>query len=256
MSHQWNTALYDRQHAFVWQYGESLVDWLAPQPGEQILDLGCGTGHLTAKIAATGARVIGMDANPDMIAVAQQTYPELSFAIADARNFQLSEPVDAVFSNATLHWVKDPDAVIQCIYQALKPGGRFVAEFGGKGNIGAIATALFAAFRSLGYAQCETWNPWYFPTIGDYATRLEQQGLEVTRAVLFNRPTPLEEGDSGLSNWLRMFANGILAHVSVDAQTQVIHQVEESLKSTLYQAGKWTADYRRLRIVARKMGDQ
>ncbi|MBF2026879.1 MAG: class I SAM-dependent methyltransferase [Oscillatoriales cyanobacterium C42_A2020_001] len=253
MSNQWNAALYDCQHAFVWHYGESLLEWLAPQAGEHILDLGCGTGHLTARIAASGAQVFGIDANPAMLATAQQTYPHLTFAIADARHFQPSNPVDAVFSNATLHWIPEPDAVIRCVYQALKPGGRFVAEFGGKGNIGAIATALFAELKHLGHLNCDTWNPWYFPTVSEYATQLEQQGLEVTRAVLFDRPTQLEDGDAGLRNWLRMFANGILAHVSAEEQMQVMQRVEECLKPVLYQAGNWTADYRRLRIVARKI---
>ena len=252
VEHHWNSTLYDHQHAFVWQYGESLIEWLAPQPNERILDLGCGTGHLTAKIAATGAIIAGIDADPVMVATAQQTYPQLNFAIADARNFQTSEPLDAVFSNATLHWIKEPDAVIHCVYQALKPGGRFVAEFGGKGNIAAIATTLFKTLKNMGYTDDQNWNPWYFPGVSDYATRLEQQGFEVTHVMLFDRPTPLTDGDAGLRNWLQMFANGILAHVSAEAQMQVIQTVEEKLKPTLYRDGQWTADYRRLRVVAKK----
>ncbi len=250
---QWNTTLYDNQHSFVWQYGASVVELLAPQPGERILDLGCGTGHLTAKIAATGAIATGIDSDPSMIATAQQTYPNLTFAIADARNFHSAAPVDAIFSNATLHWVKEPDAVIRCIAAALKPGGRFVAEFGGKGNIGAIATALFTTLKDFGYVDCESWNPWYFPSISDYTTRLEQQGLEVTYAVLFDRPTPLEAGEAGLRHWLQMFANGILAQVDAEMQQRVIQVVEAQLQPVLYDNGLWKADYRRLRVVARKI---
>lgn len=251
--HRWNSTLYDRHCAFVWQHGESLIEWLAPQPQERILDLGCGTGHLTAKLAATGAIVSGLDADPVMVATAQQTYPQLTFAIGDGRNFQTSEPLDAVFSNATLHWIKQPDAVIGCVEQALKPGGRFVAEFGGSGNVAAIATALFTTLKHWGYADCGDWNPWYFPSVSQYATRLEQQGLEVTNMVLFDRPTPLEEGEAGLSNWLQMFANGILAHLAAEVQPQVIQAVEEQLKPRLYRAEQWTADYRRLRVIARKV---
>jgi len=248
---QWNSTLYDRQHAFVWQYGESLVAWLDPQPNERILDLGCGTGHLTAKIAASGAIATGIDANPTMIATAQQTYPHLSFTVADARQFQWVEPVDAVFSNATLHWIQQPDAAIQSVHRALKPGGRFVAEFGGKGNIAAITTALFNALRQLGYAECDRWNPWYFPSISDYTGRLERHGFEVTQAVLFDRPTRLEAGTAGLRHWLQMFANGILSQVSADAQQQVIQRVETELQPLLFQGGQWIADYRRLRMMAR-----
>lgn len=250
VSQQWNAHLYDRQHAFVWQSGESLIDWLAPQPNEQILDLGCGTGHLSARIAATGAIVLGIDADPAMIATAQQTYPDLHFTVADARNFQSSPCFDAVFSNAALHWMQPPDTVITQIARALKPGGRFVAELGGQGNIEAIVTALSSALQELGYADCESWFPWYFPSIGDYATRLEQQGLVVQQAVLFDRPTPLADGEAGLSNWLNMFANGILSRVAIEVRPTLIQMVEQRLKPLLYNDNQWIADYRRLRIRA------
>jgi trans-aconitate methyltransferase len=245
MESDWNATLYEDRHAFVWQYGESLIDLLAPQPGESILDLGCGTGQLTARIAQTGAAVSGIDADAAMIAKAQQNYPDLKFTQADARNFQVEAPVDAVFSNAVLHWVKEPDQAIQCIYQALKPGGRFVAEFGGKGNVQAIAQALLQAYPAYT-------SPWYFPSVADYATRLEQQGFEVVLATLCDRPTPLEDGEAGLANWLRMFAYELLGELTPEQQSQVIASVERQLKPALYQAGRWVADYRRLRVLAIK----
>jgi trans-aconitate methyltransferase len=245
MKSDWNATLYEDQHAFVWQYGESLIELLAPQSGESILDLGCGTGQLTARIAQTGAAVRGIDADAAMIAKAQQNYPDLQFAQADARHFQVEAPVDAVFSNAVLHWVKEPDRAIQCIYNALKPGGRFVAEFGGKGNVQAITQALLDAYPD--YV-----SPWYFSSVGDYATRLEQQGFEVVLAALRDRPTPLEDGDAGLANWLRMFAYELLGQLMPEQQNQVIAAVERQLKPVLYQKGRWVADYRRLRISAIK----
>jgi len=248
---QWNSTLYDLQHAFVWQHGESLLKWLAPQRGERILDLGCGTGHLTAKIALTGAIATGIDADPTMIAQAQQNYPHLQFAIADARNFQVPEPLDGIFSNAALHWIQPPNAVIQCVAQALKPGGRFVAEFGGKGNVSAIVTALFETLKEFGYEDCDRWNEWYFPSMSEYSTRLEQHDLEVTQMVLFDRPTQLADGEAGLRNWLMMFANGILSRL-VNHQSQVIERIEAKLEPVLFQDGKWIADYRRLRVIARK----
>ncbi|HIK16661.1 MAG TPA: methyltransferase domain-containing protein [Leptolyngbyaceae cyanobacterium M33_DOE_097] len=254
MPHQhWNTTLYDRQHQFVWQYGESLIEWLAPQPGEHILDLGCGTGHLTAKLAEKNVIVSGIDADPAMIAVAQQTYPNISFAIADARQFELPAPVDAIFSNAALHWIPEADAVIASVYRALKPGGRFVAEFGGKGNIHAMMTVLFRTLKQLGYPDCDRWNPWYFPSVAEYATCLEQAGFEVTQASLFDRPTPLQDGDAGLRNWFRMFANGILSNIPADQQAQAIEMTEAQLKPVLYKDSGWTADYRRLRVTAKKV---
>lgn len=245
MKTTWNATLYEDQHAFVWQYGAGLIDLLAPRPGESILDLGCGTGQLTEQIAKTGAAVHGIDADAAMIAKAQQNYPDLHFAQADARNFQVDLPVDVVFSNAVLHWVKEADAAIQCINQALKPGGRFVAEFGGKGNVHSITQALSNAHAT--YV-----SPWYFPSVAEYATRLEQHGFEVVLATLRDRPTPLEDGDAGLANWLRMFAYELLGELMLEQQNQVIASVERQLKPALYQEGRWVADYRRLRVLAIK----
>lgn len=245
----WNTALYESKHAFVWQHGEALLELLAPQPGERILDLGCGTGQLTQKIAMTGADVRGIDYAPAMIEKARQNYPHLQFAIADASSFQVDQPLDAVFSNAVLHWITEPDSAIHCIRQALKPGGRFVAEFGGKGNVKAIVEALYSALEENGYATSQEISPWYFPSIGEYATRLEQQGFDVTYAILFERPTPLEGGNAGMANWIQMFATSFLSRLSAEQQTKVIQAVEDRLRPMLYQNGTWTADYRRIRVI-------
>ncbi len=246
----WNSALYQGSHAFVWQYGESLLELLAPKAGERILDLGCGTGQLTEKIAESGAFVHGIDSSLSMIAKAKSNYSQLNFAVADARDFEVDEPLDSVFSNAVLHWIKEPDAVINCVKKALKPGGRFVAEFGGKGNVQAIVRALLSVLSEIGYKEPEALNPWYYPSIGDYAGLLEKQGFEVGYAVLFDRPTRLECGDFGMANWIEMFAGGFFVGLSEEVQKQVIKAVEERLRSTQYHEGNWIADYRRIRIVA------
>ena len=251
----WNSALYEGSHAFVWQYGESLLELLVPKAGERILDLGCGTGQLTEKIAQSGAFVHGIDSSLSMISTARSNYPQLDFAVADARNFQVNEPLDAVFSNAILHWIKEPDAVINCVAKALKPGGRFVAEFGGKGNVGAIVRALLSVLSEIGCEEPQALNPWYFPSIGEYAGLLEKQGFDVGYAVLFDRPTPLEGGSAGMANWIKMFAGGFLSGLSDDVRSHVIRTVEEHLRSVLYRDGNWNADYRRIRIVAVKKSD-
>ncbi|MBW4615491.1 MAG: methyltransferase domain-containing protein [Desmonostoc vinosum HA7617-LM4] len=251
-NNNWDAALYEDKHAFVWQYGEDLLQLLNPKPGEQILDLGCGTGQLTEKIALAGAEVIGIDYAPTMIEKARQNYPHLRFDVGDARNFQLEQPLDAVFSNATLHWVKEADAAIASVHQALKSGGRFVAEFGGKGNVQAIAQALYTTLKTLNIP-APVMNPWYFPSIGEYATLLEQQGFDVVYAILFNRPTPLVDKETGLANWLEMFASAFFIGMSSQQQIQVIRMIEEYLRPTFYQDGTWTADYRRIRIVAIKL---
>ena len=248
----WDASLYEDKHAFVWQYGEDLLKLLNPKPGESILDLGCGTGQLTEKIALTGAKVMGIDYAPKMIEKARQNYPDLRFDVADARKFQVDQPLDTVFSNAALHWVKEADAAIASIHQALKSGGRFVAEFGGKGNIQAIVQALYSALEAINI-DAPALNPWYFPSIGEYTTLLEQQGFDVIYANLFTRPTTLADGEVGIANWIEMFASNFLSGLSVEQQKQIIPAVEGQLKPTLYQRGSWTVDYRRIRIVAIKV---
>ncbi len=247
MERKWDTQLYDGKHSFVWKYGTALLDLLEPKPGERILDLGCGTGHLTAQAAATGAQVVGLDQSSTMIAQARQKYPEIRFEVGDARAFSFAEPFDAILSNATLHWVREPEAVIDCVRRALRPGGRFVAEFGGKGNVQIIRETLAAAARRLVLE--EYVHPWYFPSLAEYAQLLERGGLEVTFAHLFDRPTPLE-GEHGLRDWLRMFAGEYLERVPASRQEELFRTFEELAKSRLYAEGHWRADYRRLRVAA------
>jgi trans-aconitate 2-methyltransferase len=245
----WDARRYDREHSYVWEYAAPLLEVLEPQSGERILDLGCGTGHLSARIAEAGAVVTGIDRSAEMIQEARSHYPHISFEVADARAFSFSEPFDAVFSNAVLHWVKEPEQAIACVRRALKPGGRFVAEFGGKGNVKAIVAALLDAARATGSQTGEI--PWYFPTIGEYAGLLERGGLEVTSACLFDRPTPLE-GDDAMGRWLEMFFAQPLSKLADETRDQFIGAVEDRLRPLLFRNGTWYADYRRLRITARR----
>ena len=249
---QWDAKFYDRQHSFVWQFGADLVEQLSPQTGERILDLGCGTGHLTGEIANLGAIAIGMDSSPTMIARARQSYPQLQFEIADARNLSFVGEFDAVFSNAVLHWISEPEAVVAGVWQSLKPGGRFVAEFGGRGNVAAIIAASYRAIQAAGYPISSADNPWYFPSISEYTTLLEARGFEVTFALLFDRPTPLEDGERGMQNWLEMFASSLLEGISAEAKQEIFAAIERELRPQLYRDGTWYADYRRIRIISRK----
>src|SRR5436190_18459317 len=246
-SQSWDAGLYEDKHAFVWKQGASLVELLAPKPGERILDLGCGTGHLTAAIAEAGASVVGLDQSPEMLEQARSAYPNLEFVLGDARKFSFEDSFDGVFSNAVLHWVRSPEAVIRCVRDALKPGGRFVAEFGGKGNVRAIEAALRVAAGRAGLRLDEPL--WYFPGVGEYATLLETAGLEVRFATLFDRPTPLE-GPDGLKSWVRMFARGVLDAAGPKGERDFLRAVEEAARPTLFRDGTWQADYRRLRVVA------
>ena len=241
----WDAARYQDRHSFVWRYGARLLQLLEPQRGERILDLGCGTGQLTSEIARCGVQVTGLDSSADMLADARKNFPELGFVLGDAANFNFPEPFDAVFSNAALHWVKDAEGALASIAGALRPGGRFVAEFGGKGNIASVQAALRAV---LGPGADEQ-SPWYYPSIGEYAPVMERHGLEVRNASLFDRPTPLE-GEEGMDHWLRMFTQSYLRQFSPERATEIVHQLVEKLRPALYRDGIWTVDYRRLRVVA------
>lgn len=251
ISNQWDINLYESKHSFVAKFGTDLLEILSPQPGECILDLGCGTGYLTDKIASSGAEVVGIDNAPTMIEQARINYPNLKFEVADGTRLQFIEEFDAVFSNAVLHWIKEPEKVVSGIWQALKPRGRFVTEFGGKGNVKAIVSAIENVMQAADYPTVEL-NPWYFPSIGEYSTLLEQQGLQLTFATLFDRPTPLEDGEKGMRNWLEMFANSFFQAIPVDKKTSILADIENQLRPTLYQNGAWFADYKRIRVIAIK----
>lgn len=251
---EWNPELYDRKHGFVSQYGTDLLELLQPKTGDRILDLGCGTGYLAQQIATAGAEVIGVDQSFAMIAQARQSYPHLTFEVKNGEKLDFSEQFDKVFSNAALHWMKAAEKVIDGIFKSLKPGGLFVAEFGGKGNVYQIIHACYHNIESAGYPLDFTLNPWYFPSISEYTTLLETRGFEVDLAQLFDRPTPLEDGKNGLRNWIAMFGNSLFAEIPPEAQEEILANIETQLSPQLYREGTWFADYKRLRVRAKKLG--
>ncbi len=249
---EWNANLYDAKHAFVWKYGADLVPLLAPQSGERILDIGCGTGHLTAQIAESGARLVGVDRSPEMVSAARKAYPNLQFEVADARDLRFHDEFDAVFSNATLHWIREPELVIRSVWNSLRQGGRFVAEFGGKRNIRKMQSAFDQALLELNTGAQNNINPWYYPSVSEYSTLLEKNGLEVRFITLFDRPTLLADGESGMRNWITMFASDYYAKLGLESRESFLQRVEELLRPELFRDGQWWADYRRLRLVAAK----
>ena len=247
---RWDAQQYQGKHSYVWQLGGPLVEMLAPRPGERILDLGCGTGQLTAEIARSGAQVVGLDNSPAMLDQARRNYPGLNFVSADAAGFHFERPFDAVFSNAALHWVKDGEGAVQSIARALRPGGRFVAEFGGKGNIASILAALDAVFGQEAQQKC----PWWYPGIGEYASLLERHGLEVRNASLFDRPTPLQ-GEQGMEGWIEMFCGSYLRDLPAGEARRKVRELADRLRAKCYRDGVWTVDYRRLRVSAIRLSD-
>lgn len=246
---KWDSSLYDDRHSFVWKAGSGVLELLDPKPGERVLDVGCGTGHLTAQIAERGAEVLGLDSSVSMVAQARQNFPKLRFQLSDARDFQVGAPFDAVFSNAALHWVREPEAAIACMARALKQGGRLVIEMGGQNNISRITRASEAVLREAGF---RAEHRWYFPSIGEYSSLLEKHGFFVTLAQNFPRDTKLEHPERGMREWLEMFGGAYFEDVPAAAREAVVRKIEERLKPELFREGFWFADYRRLRMVAER----
>lgn len=247
MAQKWDAEQYERVGSFVHQLAGGVVEWLAPRPGEQILDLGCGNGQLTAQLAATGAMVTGVDASAEMIAAARLHGITADHASAELLPYS-DASFDAVFSNAALHWVRDQDAMMAEVRRVLRPGGRFVAEMGGQGNIAAIRVALMAVLARHGHARAED-GVNYYTTPEIYARRLTQHGFTVERAELIPRPTPL--GEDGMAAWLRTFRSGVLYALPEALRETVVNETCVLLEPALHdEDGHWTADYVRLRFIA------
>ncbi len=248
----WEANVYDESMSFVSRYGEGLMDWLNPREGERIVDFGCGTGDLAAQIVLSGAHVLGVDISPEMVERAQKKYPHLTFQCADGMNWNAEQTYDAVFSNAALHWMKDAEAAIKSMIACLRPGGRLVAEFGGHRNVESIINAVKDTLRDYNREDAFV-MPWFFPTVGEYASLLEKSGFEVRSAVLFDRLTRLENGAYGMKGWLNMFGTAMFPNSNDSESALWIEEAVARLKEKLFKQEEWTADYRRLRIYAIKL---
>ncbi len=242
---QWQADSYARNARFVADLAQPVVDLLNPRPGEDILDLGCGDGVLSLTIAARGANVTGIDPSPSLVAAARAS--GLAAVRGDATLLPFTHCFDAVFSNAVLHWISRPDAVIAGVAQALRPGGRFVGEFGGHGNVAAIVVALRAAARRHGLDESEV-SPWFYPTPAEYAGRLTRGGFRVQYIELIPRPTPLP---TGIEGWLDTFRAPFFQSLPSEKRAAIRQEIIDLLAPSLRDSqGNWTADYVRLRFAA------
>jgi trans-aconitate methyltransferase len=249
MTQTWDPQAYERNGAFVHGLAGGVLEWLNAQPGEYILDLGCGDGQLTMRLRDSGAHVLGVDASPEMVAAARERGIEAEQAKAELLPFR-DATFDAVFSNAALHWVRGQDAMMGQVHRVLKTDGRFVAEMGGHGNVAAIHVAFMAVLERHGFGDREE-GVNYYPTAESYTARLKKHGFEVEQMAVIPRPTKLAE--SGMEGWLQTFRRGVLDGLPEDARDAVVSETVELLAPALRdEAGNWIADYVRLRFVARK----
>lgn len=241
----WDPERYAEHARFVSDLGMPVVELLSPQPNERILDLGCGDGALTITLLERGCEVVGVDSSPDMIAAAKSR--RVNAHVINGHALHFNHEFDAVFSNAVLHWMTHPEAVISGVWRALKPGGRFVGEFGGQGNVAAIVTAIESALSSRDIVVA---NPWFFPSPEEYRTLLEARGFSVTSMAIIPRPTPLP-GD--VRGWLETFAQPYTSALPSAERRGFIAELVTALRPVLCDAdGIWHADYVRLRFSATK----
>lgn len=252
MSH-WDAHVYDTSLKFVSDYGKEVVALLNAKPGETILDIGCGTGDLSAEIAAVGTKVIGLDNAEEMLQRAAKKYPQITFLKADAQDFKLDEPVDAVFSNAALHWIPNQESVLENIYRSLKTPGRLVVELGGKGNVQKIIDSIQASIIEAGYQTVQLGDIFYFPSIGEYASLLEKVGFEVETCHLFERPTLIMDGAEGFQNWINVLGIRLFQNVPLLKRQEVIDRAIALMMNKLEKDERYFADYVRLRVSAKKI---
>jgi SAM-dependent methyltransferase len=244
----WRSDVYAKNAAFVPALAADLLDVLDPRSGERVLDLGCGDGVLTAQIASRGAIVVGVDASPSMVAAALSR--GLDARVVAAESLPFEREFEAVFSNAMIHWTSDIGALVGGVARALAPGGRFIGEFGGHGNVAAIVESTREALAAIGIT---LGSPWYYPDEATFRSTLEAHGFEVDRLVLFPRPTPLP---TGLAGWLETFSMPLVRQVPVEQRAHVLADIVRRAEPRLRTAdGTIAADYVRLRFTARSTGE-
>ena len=238
---KWNAGDYATVGAFVARLGEAALDLLDPQPGERILDVGCGEGALTHKIVERGARVLGIDNSAEMVAAAKAR--GLDATLLSAADMTFDSEFDAVFSNAALHWMLDKRRVAAAIFRAVKPGGRFAGEMGGEGNIRRLSELVDEEMIIRGYVPPVEASNWY-PPVEEFASVYEPAGFTGIDARLIERPTPL---DHGIGAWVTTFRKGWFdrAEVPEEERAEIAEAVAERFGSNV-------ADYVRLRFVMRK----
>ncbi len=243
----WHPQTYAQNARFVSELGEPLLELLDAKSGEMVLDLGCGDGALTEKLSAAGCLVIAADSSLPQAQAARQR--GLSAVALDGQRFSFRRSFDAVFSNAALDWMKQPAAVVANVAHCLKSGGRFVGEFGGKGNVATIRAALHEALRRRAIDP-STVDPWYYPSSEDYARLLQTHGFAASVLELIPRPTKLP-GD--ILGWLEVFAQPFTKAVGPSDREEFLEEVRSVLQRQLQTpTGTWFADYVRLRFKATK----
>lgn len=244
----WDAKDYKKNFSFVTKYGEDLLNLIDFKNVKTALDIGCGNGDLTKKIKDMGINIIGLDSSSDMINLAKQNHKDITFINESITDYKSIDTFDLIFSNACMHWISDQESTIKNISTSLKKGGQYVCEFGGFLCANHIHQALKEEFNKLGYAYK---FPFYFPKIGEYTSLLEKYGLSVKYAILFDRPTPMQNGKTVI-DWINMFVTQAFEDIKESDKLIILNNTYNKLKPILYQDDTWIIDYTRIRIKAIK----
>ena len=252
MNITWNAQGYTDNFAFVHQYGEDVLELIDAPNRSFVVDVGCGNGALTAKLAEKGFRTLGIDASGEMLSIARKHHPNLDFLQTDAIHFSLpnGEQADCIFSNAVFHWIdsEKQDALLKNIFKNLKNGGSLVCEFGGYGCAESVHATLEKKFAENGLHYPRVF---YFPTIGEYTPRIEKAGFRVEFATLFERPTA-QVSKNGVIDWIHMFVKKPFEGMDSALAEKIKRETQDELRKTLFRDGTWFIDYVRIRLRARK----
>lgn len=252
MNIYWEAEKYKDNFSFVHKYGEDVLNLIRkPEKDNPLaIDLGCGNGALTEKLANEGYSVIGIDDSQEMLDIAEKLHPKLSLQKGNAVDFKLKQTADVIFSNAVFHWINanEQEKMVRNIFEQLNHGGQLVCEFGGKGCAETVHSTLERLFAKRGYQYLRVF---YFPSIGEYTTILEKAGFRVEYACLFDRPTP-QKGEHGLKDWIEMFVKKPFEGMNISDKNAILSETETELKDVLFQDGAWIVDYVRIKIRAIK----
>jgi trans-aconitate methyltransferase len=248
---KWDSGRYDSRHGFVAEYGKGLLEYIPVDKAQKILDLGCGTGVLTTALADRCGYVLGIDSSTEMIGEAKRQHPHIEFLVMNALELPYQEEWDVVFSNAVFHWISDHDLLLRKIRQALKPSGKLVCEFGAHGNIETMEEGFRAVLQEMGVAYRSGFN---FPTADAFGALLVQNGFSIEEIHAYDRPTPLKNGEQGLYDWIKQFFGAELESFPDADQDRIIRSAQEKVRNRLWDGKEWTADYRRLRVIAAANG--
>ena len=227
-----------------------LLELLKPRQDEDILDLGCGDGKITKKIADSGARVVGIDICDSR----EDSCNNFQFEIRKVTDLDYNQQFDAVFSNLVIHHIKTPEPVISSVWNALKPGGRFVAEFYGHGTAEEIILAIQEVMSSHNYSfDINEDFPWYLPTQEQYCKLLTSQGFTVIVNKIFPKKLDLDD-EVDIRSWTGNLLLKIQRFGDMDDENRqkIFKEVENQVRSQLFDGSRWFVNHQHIRIVAIK----